>query len=77
MEDTWIRKLKSVEMFYMNVSPMALLKHLQLSCTEKHALDLLALQNEMQRYHVDDEVIRSISIFLRMHSGASSELAAS
>ena len=47
VEDTWVRKLKDVETFYTNVSPMALIKHIKLSCTGKNALNLLVLQNKM------------------------------
>ena len=52
VENTWVCKLKDAEIFYMNVAPMDLLENLQLSCTGKHVLDLLALHNEMQKYHV-------------------------
>ena len=44
-------------MFYTNVVPKALLTHLQAGCTIHHELDLLALHNEMQRYHLEVEGI--------------------
>ena len=37
--------------------PKDLLSHLQAGCTGRHALDLLALHNEMQRYHLKFEGI--------------------
>ena len=36
-------------------SPQDLFAHLQAGCTGRHALDLLALHNEMQRYHLEVE----------------------
>ena len=39
------------------VGPKALFSHLQAGCTDRHALDLLALNNEMQRYHLEVEGI--------------------
>ena len=57
VKDTWVQELKDTETFYTNVAPKALLAHLQAGCTGCHALELLALQNEMQRYHLEVEGI--------------------
>ena len=46
--DTWLHKLLDTETIYTKVAPKDLLFHLQLGCTGRHALDLLALHNEMQ-----------------------------
>ena len=48
--DTWVQELRDTETIY-------LLSHLQAGCTGRHALDLLALHNEMQRYHLEVEGI--------------------
>ena len=37
--------------------PKDLFAHLQAGCTGRHALYLLVLHNEMQRYHLEDEGI--------------------
>ena len=52
IEDTWVQELRYTETFYTEVAPKALLAYLQAGCTGCHALDLLALHNEMQRYHL-------------------------
>ena len=44
-------------MFYTDVAPKALLAHLQVRFPGRHALDLLALHNEMQLYHLKVEEI--------------------
>ena len=50
--DTWVRELRDQETIYSKVDPRDLLARLQAECTVRHALDLLALHNEMQRYHM-------------------------
>ena len=45
--DTWVRELRDPETLYTEVDPRDLLTHLQAGCTGRHALDLLALHNEM------------------------------
>ena len=42
-------------MLYTVVSPSEILAHLQYVCNGLHALDVLALKNEMQHYHQDME----------------------
>ena len=53
VEDTWVRELRDPDIFYAAVLPRNLLDHLQLSCGGLHVLDVLALQNDMQRFHLD------------------------
>ena len=48
--DTWVRKLRDTETIYTDVSTNDLLAHLQAECMGRHALNLLALHNEMQQY---------------------------
>ena len=55
--DTWVRELGDPETIYTKVDPQNLPAHLQAGCTGRHALDLLALHNEMQRYHLEVEGI--------------------
>ena len=55
VEDTWVRELRDPNIFYAAVLPRDLLNHLQLLCGGLHALDVLALQNNMQRFHLDAE----------------------
>ena len=55
--DTWVRKLRDSDSLYTEVSPKEIFAHLQTGCTGRHALDLLALHNEMQRYHLEVEGI--------------------
>ena len=57
VEDTWVRELRDTETLYTDVAPKALLAHLQVRCTGRHSLDLLALHNEMQRYQLEVEGI--------------------
>ena len=52
-----MQELLDTETFYADVAPKALLTHLQAGCTDRHDLDLLALHNEMQRYHLEVEGI--------------------
>ena len=55
--DTWLRELRDPNTIYTEVDPQNLFVHLQAGCTGRHTLDLLALHNEMQRYHLEVEVI--------------------
>ena len=55
--DTWVRELRDPDTIYTEVDPRNLFAHLQAGCTGRHALDLLALHNEMQRYHLEVEGI--------------------
>ena len=57
IEDTWVQELREPETFYTDITPEALLYHLQAGCTGRHALDLLALHIEMERYHLEVEGI--------------------
>ena len=47
----------ATQTIYSEVSAKDLLAHLQAGCTGRHALDLLELHNEMQRYHLEVEGI--------------------
>ena len=53
VEDMWLRELRNTEKFYTDVAPKALLAHLQARCIGFHALDPLALHNEIQHYHLE------------------------
>ena len=55
--DTWVRELQDPDTIYTEVVPEDHFVHLQAGCTVRHALDLLALQNEIQRYHLEVEGI--------------------
>ena len=55
--DTWVRELRDTDSLYTKVGPEDLFAHLQAGCTVRNALDLLALHNEMQRYHLEVEGI--------------------
>ena len=55
--DTWVIEHGYSETIYKEVAPKDLLSHLQSGCTLRHALNLLPLQNEMQRYHLEVEGI--------------------
>ena len=57
---TWVRELRDPETIYKAVSLQDLFAHLQAGCTIRHALDLLALQNEMQHYHLEVEGITRV-----------------
>ena len=50
LADTWLQELRGAETIYTKVAPKDLLSHPQAGCTGRHALELLALHNEMQRY---------------------------
>ena len=55
VEDTWVRELRDPDIFYAAVLPRDLLDHLQLLYGRLHALDVLALQNDMQRYNLNSK----------------------
>ena len=61
--DTWVRKLRDSESLYTKVALKDIFSHLQLGCTSQHALDLLALHNEMQRYHLE---VKGIPEYINM-----------
>ena len=51
--DTWVRELQDTETIYTDVLQKDLLSHLQAGYTGRHALGLLVLHKEMQRYHLE------------------------
>ena len=51
--DTYVRELWNTETLYTEVAPRDLFYHLQARCTGRHTLNLLALHNKMQRYHLE------------------------
>ena len=57
VEKTWVLELKDEEILFTQVTPRQLLDHLQSICGGLHAIDVLALQNEMQEYHTDSKGI--------------------
>ena len=62
--ETWVSKLRDSNSLCTEVSPKDIFSHLQVGCTGRHALDLLALHNEMQRYHLEVEGIPKYSNML-------------
>ena len=55
--NTCVQEIRDSDSLYTEVSSKDLLAHLQVGCTGRHTLNLLALHNEMQRYHLEVEVI--------------------
>ena len=55
VEDTWVHKLRESITLYTAVLPSELLSHLQVLCGGLHALDVIALQNEINHYLQDME----------------------
>ena len=55
--DTWVTELRDPDTIYTEVAPQDLFAHLQAECTGRHAINLLALHKEMQRYHIEVEGI--------------------
>ena len=55
--DTWVRELCNPDTIHTKVGPEHLFAHLKEVCNGQHALDLLVLHNEMQRYHLEVEGI--------------------
>ena len=56
-EVTRVLELKDEETLFTQVTPRQLLDHLQSICGGLYAINVLALQNEMQEYHTDSEGI--------------------
>ena len=54
---TWVSELKDEETIFTAVSPEQLLTQLQTICGGLHVIDVLALQNEIQKCHVNSNVI--------------------
>ena len=52
-----MRELGDPDTIYTEVDPRDLFAHFQAGCTGRHAFDLLALHNEIQRYHLEVEGI--------------------
>ena len=61
--DTWIRELRDTDSLYTEVGTKELFSHLQVECTGRHDLDLLALHNEIQRYHLE---VKGIPEYINM-----------
>ena len=61
--DTWVRELRDTDSLYTEVGPKDLFSHLQAGCTGRHALDFLALHNEIQRYHFE---VKGIPEYINM-----------
>ena len=57
VDKTWVLQLKEKETLFTQVTPRQLPDHLQSICGVLHTIDVLALQNEMQEYHMDSEGI--------------------
>ena len=57
VDETWVLELKDKETLFTQVTPRQLLVHLQSICGGLHAIDVLALQNEMLEYHTDSKGI--------------------
>ena len=57
VDETWVLELKKEETLFTQVTPIQLLDHLQSICGGLHAINVLALQNEMQDYHTDSKGI--------------------
>ena len=67
VSDTWVRELQNSDSLYTEVAPKELFSHLQAGCTVRHALDLLALHNEMQRYHLK---VKGVPEYINMFEDA-------
>ena len=57
VDETWVLEQKEKETLFTQVTPRQLMDHLQSICGGLCAIDVLALQNEMQEYHTDSEGI--------------------
>ena len=64
--DTWVWELRDTDTIYTEVDPLDFFAHLQVGCTGRHALDLLALHNEMQRYHLEVEGVPAGAPYLQV-----------
>ena len=67
VDDTWVRELRDTETLYIDVAPKALLYHLQAGWTARHALNLLDLHNEIQRYEL---TVKGIPEYINMTKDA-------
>ena len=61
--DTWVRELRDSDSLYTNVAPKEVFSHLQAGYTGRHDLDLLALHNKMQHYHLE---VKGIPKYINM-----------
>ena len=59
-----MQELRDPNTIYTEVDPRDLFAHLQAGRTGRHTLDLLALHNKMQRYHLEVEGIPEYINFL-------------
>ena len=67
VSNTWVCELRDTDSLYTKVVPKELFSHLQAECTGQHALDLLELHNEMQRYHLEVKVeVEGIPKYINM-----------
>ena len=57
VDETWVLDLKDKETLFMQVTPRQILAHLQSICGGFQEIGVLALQNEMQDYHTDNQGI--------------------
>ena len=57
LADNSVQEIRDADSIYIEVSLKDLFPHLQVGCTGRNALELLALHNEMQRYHLEVEGI--------------------
>ena len=57
VDKTWVLELKDKETLFTQVNPRQFLYTLQSICGGLHAIDVLALQKDMQEYHTDSEGI--------------------
>ena len=57
VDKTWVLKLKDKENLFIQVTLRQLLDHLQSIYDGLHAIEVLALQNEMQEYLMNSEGI--------------------
>ena len=57
VEKTWVLDMKDEETLFMQVTPRHIMDHLQSICGGLHAINVLTLQNEIQKYHTDSEGI--------------------
>ena len=57
VDETWVLELKDEETLFTQFIPRQLLDHLQSICGGLHAIDVFALQNEMEDYHKDSKGI--------------------
>ena len=58
----WVQEIKRDKTYYTLFTVRQMLAHLQAMCGGLHSLGVLALQNKMQRYHID---IKSIPGYIK------------